>query len=211
MPSTGMHFFNISEEIPPENREEALAYFARIFGNTNPLSVEIGSGNGHFLVNTALRHPYLNYTGVELFAGRARKFYSKVEKRKLENIAVYRGDARRFVWEFLYRDMVEEFFILFPDPWPKKRHHKHRLITRHFIAMLQHRLIEGGRVSIATDHPDYRDHILSVFKGNSGFISRFREGGAPYPEDYPSSIFEHRFSQQKKRIYFMQYIKVSPG
>ena len=106
--------------------------------------------------------------------------------------------------------MVEEFFILFPDPWPKKRHHKHRLITPPFIGMLHLRLFEGGRVSIATDHSEYRDHILSVFEKNSGFANRFSEGFAPYPESYPTSIFEQRFTRQKKSIFFMQYIKASP-
>ncbi len=202
-----MRFFTITETIPPACRDEALSYFARIFGNKHPLSVEIGSGNGHFLVDTALLHPERNFIGTELLTGRAKKFLSKVEKRNLKNITVCRGDARRFVWEFLYEKMVWEFFIMFPDPWPKKRHHKHRIITEPFINMLYHRLVSGGRVSLATDHQEYRERIIAVFQNSRGFTKRFSEGFAYYPDGYPKSIFEQRFSMEKRPIYFMQYIK----
>jgi len=204
-----MYFFNITKTIPPACRNEALSHFTHIFGNTRPLSVEIGSGNGHFLVESALLHPECNFIGIELLTGRVKKFFSKVEKRNLKNIAVYRGDARRFIWEFLYEDMVWEFFIMFPDPWPKERHHKHRIVTGPFINMLYHRLVSGGKVSLVTDHPWYRDHIVSVFKVSHGFMNRFGEGSVPYPDDYPKSIFEQRFRLEKRPIYFMQFIKVS--
>jgi len=177
-----MHLFTITETIPPACRDEALSFFAHIFGNTHTLSVEIGSGNGHFLVDSALHHPERNFIGIELLAGRAKKFLSKVEKGNLKNIVVYRGDARRFVWEFLYEKMVWEFFIMFPDPWPKKRHHKHRIITKPFINMLYHRLVSGGRVSLATDHQEYSERIVSVFQNSRRFANRSREGGSYYPE-----------------------------
>ncbi len=204
-----MPLFNIIDIIPPANRDEAILYFAGIFGNRNPLSVEIGSGNGHFLVDSAQLHPERNFIGIELLTGRAKKFFSKVEKRNLKNIAVYRGDARRFVWEFLYENMVSEFFIMFPDPWPKKRHHKHRIITIPFINMIQYRLVLQGKISIATDHEEYRERIFSLFQNNRGFASSFREGFAPYPDEYPKSIFEERFRKAKMSVYFMQYTKIS--
>jgi len=204
-----MPLFNIIDAIPPENRDEAIAYFAGIFGNTNPLSVEIGSGNGHFLVDSALLHPENNFIGTELLLGRAKKFFSKVEKKNIKNIVIYRGDARRFVWEFLYDNMVSEFFIMFPDPWPKKRHHKHRIITAPFINMMHHRLVLRGKISIATDHVEYRNNIVSLFQSFPGFTSNFSEGFAPYPNEYPKSIFEERFRLANRAVYFMQYIKIS--
>jgi tRNA (guanine-N7-)-methyltransferase len=164
-------FFDLKDAIPPENREETLYLFEEIFGNRKLPIVEIGSGNGHFLVACAVKNPDKNYIGTEILGGRARKFYSKIEKRSLKNIAVFKGDARRFVWEFLYENTVEEFIILFPDPWPKKRHHKHRLFKDAFIGMLSERLTDGGAVSIATDHAEYRDWVLEEFQKNISFIN----------------------------------------
>ncbi len=200
-------FFQIQDTLPPENRREMLDFFWNIFRNNNPLVVEIGSGNGHFLVDYAKSHPEYNFIGVEILMGRAKKFYSKIVKRSLQNIAVFRGDARRFLWEYLYEESVQEFIFLFPDPWPKKRHHKHRLLNTQFIPMLETRLIKGGLVSIATDFCEYRDWILNEFKKIVSFKNLFKNGYSTYPHDYPGTLFEERFRKSGKGIYYMQFIK----
>jgi tRNA (guanine-N7-)-methyltransferase len=202
-------YFILSEVIPPENREEQIRFFQGIFGNTNPLIVEIGSGNGHFLVEVAIKNPHKNFIGTEILGGRARKFYSKVQKRELKNIAIFKGDARQFVWEFLHEETVEEFIILFPDPWPKRKHHKHRLLTQPFINMLKQRLIEGGTITISTDNEDYRDWIIEGFKKTGGFKNLFQEGFSQWPEHYPESLFKERFRKMQRPVYFSQYRKIS--
>ncbi|MCK5568132.1 MAG: tRNA (guanosine(46)-N7)-methyltransferase TrmB, partial [Spirochaetes bacterium] len=168
--------FYISDTLPPASIDEMKAFFANIFHNNNSLIVEIGSGNGHFLVERALKYPDNNYIGTDLLTGRAKKFYSKIEKRGLKNIVVFKGDARRFVWEFLYENTVEEFIILFPDPWPKQRHRKHRLLTAAFINMLKIRLVPGGMVTLATDYHEYRNRILDEFRKDRGFTNIYRNG-----------------------------------
>jgi len=195
------------EVIPPADRSEAIKYFGDLFGNSNPLVVEIGSGNGHFLVDYARTNPDKNFIGIEMLWGRAKKFHKKVEKRDLKNVAVFRGDARIFIWEFLYESMVEEFIILFPDPWPKTRHHKHRLLKKGFIEMLHFRLVEGGVVSIATDHTGYRDWIMDAFSGVKGFRPLYEAGYSHYPEDYPATLFHSRLIEKGCEIYFLRYIK----
>lgn len=202
-------FFILSDVIPPENREEQTRFFQGIFGNTNPLIVEIGSGNGHFLVEIAMRNPHKNFIGTEILGGRARKFNSKVLKRGLKNIAIFKGDARQFVWEFLYEETVEEFIILFPDPWPKRKHHKHRILTQPFINMLKQRLIKGGTITISTDNEDYRDWIIEEFKKTGSFKNLFKEGFSQWPDHYPESLFKERFRKMQRPIYFMQYKKIS--
>jgi tRNA (guanine-N7-)-methyltransferase len=197
----------LSEIIPPGDREEMRRYFHRLFGNRNPLAVEIGSGNGHFLVEYAQSHPDRNFIGTELLAGRARKFQSKIDKRSLRNVVVFKGDARRFVWEFLYEETVEEFILLFPDPWPKKRHHKHRILSSAFIRMLEKRLLPGGTVSVATDFPEYRDRILEEFAKNSGFLDPGGTGYGGYPEEYPTSLFQERFRREGRDIFFIRFRK----
>jgi tRNA (guanine-N7-)-methyltransferase len=197
----------VNDEIPPENREEAIRYFLSLFGNRNPLVVELGSGNGHFLVECAVGRPDRNFIGTEILSGRAEKFRMKVEKRNLTNLVIFRGEIRRFVWEFLYDGMVSEFVALFPDPWPKKRHHKHRLISKPFVDMLERRLVPGGCVSIATDSEEYRDWILEEFSGNEGFRNLFDGGYAPYPPDLPETLFLKRFRKQGKNVCFMRFWK----
>jgi tRNA (guanine-N7-)-methyltransferase len=217
MPAGGKNFnwkglemgvvLRVDGEIPPENREEAERYFHGLFGNSNPLVVELGSGNGHFLVEWAVRHPDRNYVGTEILSGRTEKFKAKVEKRNLPNLLIFRGEIRRFVWEFLHERTVHEFVSLFPDPWPKKRHHKHRLISGPFVGMLERRLVPGGSVSIATDSADYREWILEVFAANTGFRNLFGVGYAPYPADYPDTLFLRRFRDQRKEVFFMRFGK----
>jgi len=199
--------FNVSDTIPPGDRDEAVAFFERILGNSNPLNVELGSGNGHFLAEWAMRHPGQNFVGTEILSGRARKFQSKVDKRGITNLVVFRGDVRRFVWEFLHEEMVEEFIALFPDPWPKKRHHKHRLLSAPFIRMLRGRLTHGGVVTVATDSVEYREFILSEFEEAGGFRSLFHDGFGEYPSDYPETLFFKRFKAQGWNISYMRFEK----
>jgi tRNA (guanine-N7-)-methyltransferase len=199
--------FSLSETISPSNREEMHRYFFDIFGNHNPLLVEIGSGNGHFLVECAMCQNGRNFIGTEILGGRARKFHSKIVKRKLQNIVVFKGDARQFVWEYLYEETVEEFIILFPDPWPKNRHHKHRILTSAFIQMLRVRLKNGGLVSIATDSSYYWYVIFLEFEKNGGFSVLLKGGFGEYPGNFPSTIFQERFKKERREIYFMQFQK----
>jgi tRNA (guanine-N7-)-methyltransferase len=154
-----------------------------------------------------MNHQDLNFIGTEMYGGRARKFSQKVEKRGLNNIVVFKGDARQFLWEFLYEESVSEFIIMFPDPWPKKRHHKHRLLRPIIIDMLHHRLVPGGLVSVTTDDAPYRDWILEAFAKKSGFRKLFEKGHVPYPDNYPQSLFEKRFRMENRPLYFMQYEK----
>lgn len=202
-------FFNLSDTIPPENRDESHDFFKNIFGNTNPLVVEIGSGNGHFLVKYAIKYPEKNFVGTETLSDRAKKFYAKIEKRGLKNIVVFKGDGRQFVWEYLYENSVQEFIILFPDPWPKKRHHKHRLLNTAFINIVHVRLVPGGNISIATDHEKYRDWIINEFNNVEGFVSLFKDGYSEYPDHYPKSLFEERLRNKGSKLYYLKYKKIA--
>jgi tRNA (guanine-N7-)-methyltransferase len=203
----GGPLFDLKEVIPPQSREDSFLFFSETFGTDSALVVEIGSGNGHFLVDYAKKHPQYNFIGTELLRGRARKFASKIQKRDLKNVVVFLGDARRFVWEFLYENSVEEFIILFPDPWPKKRHYKHRLLSAPFIQMLFLRLLPGGLVSLATDCIEYRNHIIKEFGTVAGFRSPFPSGYSGYPAEYPKTLYENKLKRQGKPLFYMQWVK----
>jgi tRNA (guanine-N7-)-methyltransferase len=203
--------YYIDEVVPPENKNESLLFYYNIFNNKNPITIEIGSGNGHFLVDRAINCPDKNFIGTEILNGRAKKFNSKIEKRSLKNIVVFKGDARRFVWEFLFEGTVSEFIILFPDPWPKKRHHKNRLLKTEFINMLNYRLIPGGTVSVATDFPEYRDWIVEEFGKNSRFLCNHQAGDSGYPDNYSKTLFHERFEKEGRNIYFLRFKKKEKG
>lgn len=202
-------YFDLIDTIPPGSREESLNFFKGLFNNNNPFIVEIGSGNGHFLVEFALKNPDKNFIGTEILNERAKKFHVKIQRGGFKNVVVFRGDSRRFLWDFIFEDTVEEFIIFFPDPWPKRRHHKHRLLNGTFIDMLHFRLIPGCIVSIATDYPEYRDWIIEEFNKTGGFINLFEKGYNLFPDYFPKSLFEERFRKAGHNIYYIKYKKVN--
>ena len=128
---------------------------ASFFGRNAPLEVEIGSGKARFLIASAREHSERDFLGVERSLSYYRICRERVERSGLANARVVRSDGRLFVETALSADSVSAFHIYFPDPWPKKRQKKRRLLDGIFLELLASRLAPGGTVRIATDHPDY--------------------------------------------------------
>jgi len=144
----------------PGTRDEEL-WFGRpfdqaaAFGRTAPLEVEIGSGKARFLVAAARAWPEANFLGVERALAYYRICRDRLERLAIPNASVVRADARIFVTSSLGPESVRAFHVYFPDPWPKKRQKKRRLLDGVFLETLASRLEPGGILRIATDHPDY--------------------------------------------------------
>ncbi len=133
----------------------ALPPFCEIFGNANPVEVEIGCGKAKFLIARAVEYPQINFLGID-FIWKWMKFaVERTEKRALANIKFLRADARDVVEHGLAPDSVSIFHIYFPDPWPKRRHRKRRLVTAEFLRALHGRLGVVGLIEMATDDDDY--------------------------------------------------------
>ena len=147
----------------------ALPPFAEIFGNENPVEVEIGCGKAKFLIARAVERPDINFLGVELVWKWLRFAVERSEKRKLDNIKFLRADARETVKHAIRPRSVSVFHVYFPDPWPKRRQRKRRLVTGGFLRMLHERLGDAGLVELATDHLDYflRMQSAVVQSGNA--------------------------------------------
>ena len=147
--------------LKPENFSENLD-FDKIFGRKAPVHIEIGSGKGTFLVSQAKRNAHINFFGVEW----ANKYYRVAVDRMgrwgLENVRLTRTDAAELVDQYLSDSSVDCFHIYFPDPWPKKRHHKRRFICETNMHHILRCLKTGGTVNIATDHTDYFSQIKEV-------------------------------------------------
>ena len=129
--------------------------FTFVFGNANPVEIELGIGKGRFLIDAAQRHRSVNYFGVEWASKYLRIAHDRCSKRHLDNVRLVRADAREFVEFFLPSESVQAYHLYFPDPWPKKRHHKRRLFNDGFVAEVIRTLVPAGRLWLATDHNAY--------------------------------------------------------
>jgi len=136
--------------------------FVRIFGRAGPVHIEIGTGKGAFLLNQAKARPGGNFLGIEW----ARKYYryavDRIGRWGLTNVRIIRTDAASFLADFIPDNSIDCFHIYFPDPWPKRRHHKRRFICPANLEHLVRCLKTGGQLKIATDHADYFKQIKQV-------------------------------------------------
>ena len=129
------------------------------FENSNPVHVEYCSGNGEWIIQKALKHPEINWIAIEYQFKRVRKIFSKSQNYKIQNLLIISGEALTFSKEYLLNDSIDAVYVNFPDPWPKERHAKNRLIQAQFINELKRILKDKGTVTFATDNLPYLSQI----------------------------------------------------
>ena len=134
----------------------------RVFGRAAPIGVEIGFGMGQALLDWAAAEPRMNLAGIEIYEPGIGALLAGIERRELSNLRVLWGEAEELLEAKFQPASIAEIHIWFPDPWPKKRHHKRRLIRPEFAALLAGRLEPGGNLRIATDWAPYADWIGEV-------------------------------------------------
>jgi tRNA (guanine-N7-)-methyltransferase len=177
--------------------------FVRIFGRSRPVHIDIGSGKGTFLLGQASAQPSDNFLGIEW----ARKYYryavDRIGRWGLTNVRIIRTDAAGFIAEFVPDESVDCFHIYFPDPWPKKRHHKRRFICQTNLEQLIRCLKASGQIRIATDHEDYFEQIKIVLAERSEAIKEIdfiKPAGAESGE-WVGTNFERKYVKDKRPIY----------
>lgn len=138
---------------------------------THPLEIEIGSGNGRFLAARAAKHPEVNYIGIERMLPRVRKMDKKATRLHLDNVRILRLEAFYTFYYLLPIHGVRTVYVFFPDPWPKRKHHSHRLFAPKFLEALWMRLVPNGTLQLATDDADYFAAIQKVFAANPRFAA----------------------------------------
>ena len=174
------------------------------FPNKKALSVEFCSGNGEWIIKRARQYSHINWIAVEKRLDRAKKIYKKKEEEKLDNLFVVIGDGYTFAKYYLKEDSLKIAYINFPDPWPKNRHSKHRLIDPFFEEELKRVLPLNHKVIVVTDDIEYRDLAIELF-------SPFWKAEFPYPNyiqkwpAYGSSFFERLWKGKKREIYYISY------
>jgi tRNA (guanine-N7-)-methyltransferase len=141
----------------------------KIFGRQAPLVLEIGSGMGETTAAIAAAHPEADFIAVEVHGPGVGSLLNRIEAGGLKNLRVIRHDAVEVLERGAPDDAFAAVHVFFPDPWPKKRHHKRRLVQPAFAALLARKLPAGGIVHLATDWPDYAEQMAGVFSGNELF------------------------------------------
>ncbi|MEX1013060.1 MAG: tRNA (guanine(46)-N(7))-methyltransferase TrmB [Waddliaceae bacterium] len=176
-----------------------------LFGNDHPVFVEYCSGNGAWIAERARLAPEHNFVAVEKRFDRTQKIWSKIHNHQLENLIVVFGEGMAFTKRFLPSDSIEGAFVNFPDPWPKKKHAKHRLIQKSFVDELSRILKNEGVITLVTDDPDYSCAMIESFQ-HPNFHSLHPEPF--YVEDlgqYGSSYFDALWREKGKVIRYHQF------
>jgi tRNA (guanine-N7-)-methyltransferase len=171
----------------------ALADLATAFGRDAPKYLEIGFGMGESLARMALAQPEIDFLGIEVHRPGVGKLLVRLEEQGIENVRVLCDDAVMLLQHALPPHTLERIYILFPDPWPKKRHHKRRLIQADFAELLARALKPTGQLHLATDWENYAHHILTVLEHvptlrNVTGCTMF----SPRPQERPMTKFEQR-------------------
>src|SRR5262245_23588292 len=153
-------------------------YWVELYGNANPVELEIGIGKGTFITEQARCHPEVNFFGIEWARWFWRYASDRLRRNQCLNARTVRAEASYFLAEFVPLASISVLHIYFPDPWPKKRHHKRRLIQDKFMPLVQRTLLPMGRLQIVTDHHEYFEQIEGVVKHSTLQIVEYNRPGS---------------------------------
>lgn len=172
---------------------EEVRDLAAVFGRVASRVLEIGFGMGDSLAAMARAHPEIDYLGVEVHRPGVGSLLTRLEREDIRNVRVVCGDAVEVLQRHLPDASLDAVQLFFPDPWPKKRHHKRRLVQAEFIELLRLKLKSGGLFHCATDWEHYAEHVLVVMAAAAGFRNVADAGGyTERPDDRPVTKFERR-------------------
>jgi tRNA (guanine-N7-)-methyltransferase len=177
----------------------------RLFGRSAPLYVDLGCGDGSFLCEMAQQFPERNFLGIDRLTKRVQKVRRKADR--IENVQVLCADTLFAVRHLLPENSVKAFYLLFPDPWPKRRHQRRRIFTREFLDAIAAALEENGFLQIATDQLDYFHQVERLSCAHAEFeVVSLPPGDAVLP----LTKFEKKFREQALPIYRLTLRKTSP-
>lgn len=191
---------------------ESRLDFEAIFGNGRPVIMEIGFGNGEATWRMAKDHPGENYLGVEVHRPGVGRLLLNIEEQGLENVRIACEDAVDLLRERIPDASLAGVRIYFPDPWPKKRHHKRRIVQPAFIALLADKMAEGGILHLATDWEPYAEFMLEVMHGSAEFENLSASGGfCPKPEWRPPTKYEQRGERLGHKVADLVFRRIDRG
>lgn len=201
----------LQERLPGLEVQVAPGFDPRALFDQAPTAIwlEIGFGGGEHLAALAERHPRVGFLGVEPFINGVAKLVRAVEDRALHNVRVFRDDARLLL-EVLPTASIERAFILYPDPWPKARHHKRRIVNAQTAAELARIMRPGGALQLATDVPEYARWMLATLLAEPRFAwlaERAADWRKP-PDGWPGTRYENKALAAGRRPTYLSFARV---
>ncbi|HZV80780.1 MAG TPA: tRNA (guanosine(46)-N7)-methyltransferase TrmB [Geobacteraceae bacterium] len=192
----------------PEVLESPIDWH-KAFGNGNPLALEIGCGIGDFIAKTAADRPEINFIAIDYYNKGCDKTCRRLEKLGLTNVRVLRVEAREFIATHIPEGSLAAVYINCPDPWPKKRHRKRRLVSSGFLEFLHPYLASGADFHFATDFEDYGQDVAEFMPAIAGFTNLLKPDLYRHElEGYHRSKYMLKFMAEGKRIHFVHYRKI---
>lgn len=178
-----------------------------VFGRRAPRVLEIGFGNGDTLVALAAASPDVDFLGVEVHPPGIGHCLLAIESRGLSNVRLVAHDAVEVLENQLPPESLDEVLLYFPDPWPKKRHHKRRIVRPGFAALVASRLKRGARFRLATDWEPYADWMLEVLNAAPTFANAAPGNGCIERPDRGATRFEDRGRRLGHRVFDLEYVR----
>jgi tRNA (guanine-N7-)-methyltransferase len=201
-----------SEKIPLERaacdpvldltRQTPPLSWRRLFSNSNPVELEIGSGKGRFVLEASQRWPERNFVGVEVANRYFQRSVHRIAKRNIRNVLLVRTDARNLLTRWIPARSLQRIHIYFPDPWPKRRHHKRRMVHPPFPEWAERILADGGEILMGSDHEGYVDRIQDVMGTSPSFCRRYWN---PLEENWILTNYAVKWAAQGRRLFWFRY------
>ena len=185
---------------------DEMLSFKDVFNREAPVTLEIGFGMGHSLVEMAETDPDRNFIGIEVHEPGVGACLMAAEEAGLSNLRVFHEDAVEVLKQCVPDKSLNCVQVFFPDPWHKKRHHKRRIIQPEFVELLVQKLESGGIIHLATDWENYAEHMLEVLNGSSALTNLSASGDyIPRPDSRPKTKFERRGEGKGHGVWDLQF------
>ncbi len=178
-----------------------------MFGNDHPVEIEIGMGKGTFLTEQAKARPETNFFGIEWARWFWRYASDRMRRNGCMNARTARVEALFFLTEFVKDASISVLHVYFPDPWPKARHNKRRLIQEPFLKQVQRVLIPGGRLQVVTDHQDYFEQIDRVVRASALNVVEYNKPGSAAEGEFVGTNFERKYRREGRPFYAIAAVK----
>lgn len=174
---------------------------SNLFERCGPLVLEVGFGGGHYLEHLGQAHPDWNLVGAEVSLGSVWRTYRRMKRAGLQNVRLYKGNARFLVRDVFEKGSLERVFVNFPDPWPRRKHLRNRLLQAPFFRILSSRLKAGGSLFLTTDHTEYFAFSVEQAKESGCFDVQM----GPPPEATLETKYARKWLDQNKPIYHAEF------
>lgn len=191
----------------PADLAERPVDWEAVFGRHGAVEIEIGLGKGRFLLAAAERRPDVLHFGVEWANRYLRIAEARAARAGLENVRFVRADAVEVV-RAIPDGSVDAYYVFYPDPWPKKRHHKRRIVQPAFVQLVRRKLKPGGIFHMATDWAPYAEHMLAVMRDVPGFCNLAADDFVERPQERPRTRFEARGQRLGHGVWDLMFERV---